>query len=205
MDLIPTPSDLVHLPWEPYSPQAVGGLFRSLDGPWWIAGGYALEAFVGQPFRAHEDIDVLVLRRDTANLHTVLEGFELWAADPPGALRRWESSETLPTRVHDIWCRVSGTAIWKLQLMVDEVEGEEWVSRREARVRRPIGRLGWSHDGVRYLAPEVQLFYKAGSPRDKDERDREKVLPLLGGDARAWLQEAVATVYGRESPWFGIV
>ncbi|WP_374208167.1 MULTISPECIES: hypothetical protein [Streptomyces] len=36
-----------------------------------------------------------------------------------------------------------------------------------------------SPSGIPYLAPEVQLFYKAKATRDKDETDFEAVLPLL--------------------------
>ncbi len=197
-------SDLVHLPWVPLSCQEVGALFGAFHAPWWLAGGYALEAYVGYPYRSHGDIDVLVLRQNLNTLHTLLDGFELYLADPPGSLRRWERREPLPAGVHDIWCRERASRAWQLQLMVDEVDGDEWVSRRDSRVRRPWSGLGWTLPGIRVLAPEVQLFYKALTPRPKDEQDREMVWPLLGEEARAWLKHAVAEAYGARSPWYGL-
>jgi hypothetical protein len=72
---------------------------------WWIAGGYAIEFAVDEPFLAHGDVDVLMLRRDQLEAQRALPGCELWAADPSGQLRLWESGEILPPEVHDIWCR----------------------------------------------------------------------------------------------------
>ncbi len=41
--------------------------------------------------------------------------------------------------------------------------------RRDPRIRRPVGTLTWERDGLRHLAPEVQLLYKAKEPRARDE------------------------------------
>ncbi|MFJ6633433.1 hypothetical protein ACIQMR_18895 [Streptomyces sp. NPDC091376] len=51
-----------------------------------------------------------------------------------------------------------------------------------------------SATGIPYLAPEVQLFYKAKATRDKDETDFEAVLPLLDAPARAWLADAIKVI-----------
>jgi hypothetical protein len=50
-------------PWAPLTPPAVEALFAGLEAPWWIVGGWAIEAFTGQP-RVHEDIDVGFFRAD---------------------------------------------------------------------------------------------------------------------------------------------
>jgi hypothetical protein len=64
--------------------------------------------------------------------------------------------------------------------MLDEAEGTQWVSRRAPQIRLPIERVGrTATTGIPYLAPEVQLFYKAKATRDKDEVDFDAVLPLL--------------------------
>jgi hypothetical protein len=56
--------------------------------------------------------------------------------------------------------------------MLDESAGQSWVSRRDPRLRRPLATVGrTSPDGIPYLAPEIQLFYKAARPRAKDEAD----------------------------------
>jgi hypothetical protein len=52
---------------------------------------------------------------------------------------------------------------WVLQLMVDDTDGEEWVYRRDPRIRRAVSTLAGptSTDQLLVLAPEVQLLYKS--------------------------------------------
>ncbi|MEV5574498.1 amino acid transporter [Spirillospora sp. NPDC052269] len=181
-------------PWVPFSPEKAAALLAEADFPWWIAGGFAIELAVGEPYRSHGDLDVLVLRRDQALVRRYFEAWDLFSADPPGAgtLRVWPAGEDLPDRVHDVWCRPSPDEPWSVQLMFDEADGGEWISRRDARVRRPMARLGRvTSAGVPYLCPEVQLFYKAKDVRTKDEVDFERALPLLDADQRGWLADAL--------------
>ncbi|MGW1894158.1 nucleotidyltransferase domain-containing protein [Streptomyces sp. NPDC002004] len=187
--------------WDPASLSEVVARFSGLESCWWVAGGFAIELAVGQRIRSHGDIDVLLLRRDQREAQQVLAGWQWWAADPPGSLRPWAWGEVLPLRVHDIWCRPGPDDPWRIQVMLDESRGQEWVSRRDPRVCRPISTLGMtSADGVPYLAPDVQLYYKAKTPRLKDEEDFEAVLPVLTDPQRRWLVEAISKTYGPH-PW----
>lgn len=188
--------------WEPLSLNEVHELLAVLDTPWWIAGGYAIELAVGTPLRTHGDVDVLMLRRDQLAVQRALAGWEWWAAEPPGQLRRWEPGEVLPAAVHDIWCRPAPDRPWALQFMLDETEGDQWVSRRDPRIRRPVPEIGRvSPDGLPYLAPEIQLLYKAKGPRPKDLADFESALPILDPDQCRWLRESIKTAYGPGHPW----
>ncbi|MFS8204641.1 nucleotidyltransferase domain-containing protein [Streptomyces sp. CWNU-52B] len=185
-----------------------GACGSSGPGPgWWVAGGLAIELAVGHPIRSHGDIDVLLLRRDQLVAQRALAGWQWWAADPPGSLRPWAPGEVLPLGVHDIWCRPGPDAPWRVQVMLDESQGDshgqepEWVSRRDPRVRRPISTLGAvSEEGVPFLAPDVQLYYKAKAPRPKDEADFDAVLPVLTERQRGWLVGAITRTYGPH-PW----
>jgi Aminoglycoside-2''-adenylyltransferase len=185
--------------WEPAPLPEVAAAFAGFPGPWWIAGGYALELAAGAPYRDHADIDVLLLRRDQLAAHAVLPGWELWAADPPGTLRPWPAGETLPATVHDIWCRERADGPWRVQLMLDESDGADWVSRRDAAVRGPVADLGRLAGAIPYLRPEVQLYYKATSAtrRPKDELDFVTVAPLLDPGARSWLADRLPAGH----PW----
>lgn len=166
--------------WTPLSPEAVRDLLAGLDVPWWLAGGWALDAYAGRPTREHADTDVSVLRRDQAAVRAYLAGWDLRVADPPGTLRPWTSDVAT---AHDVWCRPAPGEPWALQIMLEESDGDDWVYRRDPRVRRPVASLGGDH----VLAPEVQLLYKSKDPRPQDVADRALVLPLLGAEARAWL------------------
>ncbi|WP_329404445.1 nucleotidyltransferase domain-containing protein [Streptomyces melanogenes] len=181
----------------------MAALFAQADFPWWIAGGLAIELAVGRELRPHGDLDVLVLRRDQTRVRDLLATWDLYVADPPGRgeLRPWPREEVLQPPLHDIWCRRAPKAPWSVQLMLDEVEGAQWVSRRDPDIRLPIDLLGrMSERGIPYLAPEVQLFYKAKAPQEKDETDFEAVLPLLTPLARTWLADSIKTT-APNHPW----
>ncbi|MGE0807494.1 MAG: hypothetical protein AB7L76_18260 [Burkholderiaceae bacterium] len=193
-----------HKPWQPLPLRHVAALFEGAPFPWWIAGGHAIECFVGRALRPHGDIDVLLLRRDREQAREWLADWDCWAADPPGTLRRWPRGEALGAAVSDVWCREPGSSAWRLQLMLDDGDDHEWRSRHCAAVSRPLPALGFhTADGVPVLAPEVQLFYKARQPRPKDEADLAAALPRLDPARIAWLRQAIITAYGPHNDWLG--
>lgn len=183
--------------WEPLTPVEVGALFKHWPHPWWIAGGWALDLFRGEVTRPHDDIDVVVLRRDVAALHGALPGWELHMADPPGTLRLWSEGEAMPARAHDIWCRPRADAPWRMQFMVVDTDDERWFFRRDHRVIGSLATFGLERDGLPILAPEIQLLYKSSvkssaGRRPKDEMDYRRTLPYLGAARRRWLHDAIA-------------
>jgi hypothetical protein len=188
--------------WEPATPAEVAEIFSSCEARWWIAGGYAIELATGQPIRDHSDIDVLLLRRDQLVVQEALPGWQWRAADPPGSLRPWRPGEQLPAGVHDIWCRPGPRRPWRIQVMLEESSGGDWISRRDERIRRPITSIGLvTARGIPYLAPEIQLFYKAKNQRAKDEADFAATLPILTEAQKRWLSHALSLVYGPAHPW----
>ena len=188
-------------PWDPAKPAEVAVIFAELSCPWWIAGGYAIEFAAGRPIRDHDDVDVLLLRPDQLYVQEALSGWEWWAADPPGTLRPWHPGERLAAGIHDIWCRPGPAEPWRIQVMIDEAADGDWVSRRDPGIRRPLASIGrTTSDGIAYLTPEIQLFYKAHNRRPKDETDFTAVLPFLTPEQRQWLSEALARTVG-EHPW----
>ncbi len=189
-------------PWQPADPAEVAQIFGRSQARWWIAGGYAIELAAGRPIREHADIDVLLLRPDQLAVQRVLPGWQWHAADPPGMLRPWQPGEELPADVHDIWCRPGADQAWRIQVMLDECRDGDWVSRRDARIRRPVASIGFvTPEGIPYLAPEIQLLYKARARRPKDEIDLAVTLPILTQHQREWLSDALSLAYGPDHAW----
>ncbi|HEY7782312.1 MAG TPA: aminoglycoside adenylyltransferase [Ktedonobacterales bacterium] len=193
--------------WRPMPPHEVAHLFAALAAPWWIAGGWAIDLFLGTSTRAHEDIDVQVARRDQAAVRALLRGWDVQEAGHPTTppndwpFREWRPNATLSPDIHDVWCRPTAGAPWALQLMVAELTGTDWVFRRDSRIRRPITTLGLgTADGIPYLAPEIQLLYKAKAPRPKDEADFSNALPFLDSARRQWLADALLLAHP-DHPW----
>jgi hypothetical protein len=84
--------------------------------------------------------------------------------------------------------------------MLESVEGDTWIFKRDARVTRPLVECLWERHGLTYLRPEVQLLLKAANVRPKDELDFERCLPLLDQSDLAWLGRALQTVHPGH-PW----
>ncbi len=70
--------------WEPLSVQEVAELFAGLTIVWWIAGGRAIDLFVGRETRSHGDTDVLIRRDDQIEVQSYLSGWDLHKTQQPG-------------------------------------------------------------------------------------------------------------------------
>ena len=188
--------------WKPILPAEAQEIMEEATVLWWVAGGWAIDLFVGRQTRAHGDLDILVLRRDQLVVQHHLYGWELYAADPPGGLRPWQPGEFLARGIHDIWCRRGPAEPWAFQLMLAEDDGEEWFFRRNRRIRGRISTLGSrNREGIPFVAPEVQLLYKAKGLTEQDRADFAIVAPLLGDRAKAWLLSALMQTYPEGHEW----
>lgn len=196
--------------WQPWSPQQVARFFAPLAAPWWIAGGWAIDLFLGRQTREHEDIDVQVLRRDQHAVRALFGTWDMQAALPPPRdevwpFRPWRLDDVLDEAIHDVWCRPAATQPWALQLMIADSRDEWWISRRTPRIVRPVAALGGvTADGIPYLAPEIQLFYKAKGRRPKDEADFTHALPALDRERHQWLRNALTTAHPHH-PWLDLL
>jgi len=193
-------------PWQPWSPQDVARFFAPLTVPWWIAGGWAIDLFLGRQTREHEDIDVQILRCDQRVVRALFGGWDMQAALPPPRdeawpFRTWRLDEALDADIHDVWCRTTPTQPWALQLMLDDTRDDAWLFRRMPAIRRSVDAIGCvTDDGIPYLAPEIQVLYKAKGLRPKDEADFLEVLPALDQERRQWLSNAIAVAHPSH-PW----
>lgn len=191
-------------PWEALSPEGVRALFADAPFAWWLGGGWSLDRLAGYQTRDHADTDVQVLRPEAPRVRGWLAHWDVHVADPPGTgtLRPWPLDEELGAGLHDVWCRRAEGDPWRLQLMVADVEGEDWVYRRAPRIRRPVTSLAGraSAPGLPVLAPEIQLLYKSKGGREKDQADFVRFAPLLTGGERGWLRGALETA-SPGHPW----
>lgn len=193
-------SILVESDWSALAIEDVRRLLEPIDAPWWIAGGLAIDLFVGRCTRPHEDIDVQILRGSEPAIARQLDGWELNTARD-GRLTPWSPEDN----AHAIWCRPSPTAPWALELLVADVVEDRWVYRRDPRVSRFVEELGHrTPDGIPFMRPEVQLLFKSKAVRSRDEADFRVALPLLDDAARAWLHDAL-TIVAPAHPWLQLL
>jgi hypothetical protein len=180
--------------WLGLSPQDGAQLLAVLEAPWWVAGGWALDLHLGRVTRAHTDLDIGIFRRDAAKVLAALPGWEIFEARN-GSLTQLPEGRAPRAEVNSLWCRRANAEQWALELMLDECDGESWVFRRDVRITRPLASLTQRNpDAIAYLAPEIQLLYKARATRTQDQADFERIVPHLAHDARTWLRESLSLI-----------
>jgi hypothetical protein len=186
-----------HLPRELASAAA---LMRGFRAPWCIAGGWALDLFLGRLTRQHADTDLALFREDQENLRQHLAGWDLRKV-AGGALVSWPAGEWLSTPVHEIHVRSPDDSGLTLEFLLNEREGEQWVFRRDPAIRCPVRRVILrSAVGVPVLCPAVVLLYKAKQPREADELDFRAVRDHLAPDRSEWLRAALEHAHPGH-PW----
>lgn len=183
--------------WDALSPARVHALFKSFDAPWWIAGGWAIDLFLGRQTREHGDIDLAVLRSDQPRLQRHLAGWDVHVAHD-GELTPWASGDWLEPPRHQFWVRSGPGAPWSFEVLLEDSRGGDWLFRRDASITLPLDRFGrLSPGGIAFVAPEVALLYKAARAQEieRNAQDFEVAAPALDAGARAWLHGAVAALY----------
>lgn len=187
--------------WQPWSPAQVGAVLAGTPVPWAVAGGWAVDLYLGGLTRPHEDIEIAIPRSDFPLLRSSLHGFELFEVGD-GRIRRL--ADRAPVQ-RQVWTADPAVPAWRMDTFLEPGDRETWVSHRDPRVRLPMAEaVRRSADGIPYLAPAPVLLAKAKHRRDKDEADFARVVPTLSTVERAWLADALDTVHpGHE--WTAIV
>jgi Aminoglycoside-2''-adenylyltransferase len=184
--------------WEPFAVATVLQLMQGAEVAWWLSGGEALDAFVGRKTRPHGDIDISLRRSDLARFREHIGSrLELQIAHD-GALS--PLTDAPPAEVHGLWARDERNGPWRLQINLEPVENGEWIYRREPRVRLPLERVVRRRGALPYVSPAVQLLWKAKDTRAQDEHDFDTIAPLLNGEERRWLADAITRCHP-QSAW----
>jgi hypothetical protein len=90
--------------WRMTLPAVAASWLSFLDVRWWIAGGWALDLFIGAQTRPHADLDIGILRRDVGEVLRHLSSWEFFEAQE-GVLTRLRAAQDLRPDVHSLWSR----------------------------------------------------------------------------------------------------
>ena len=192
-------------PWAALTPTEVDGLLTGLERPWWIVGGWAIDAATGIR-REHEDVDVSMLASDVPAFYEHLKGeWHVWN-QVGGSLTPFSDTRREPLdRESQIWVRRHAQSPWVMDVILIPDRDGLWVNKRDPAQTAPLEDVVWTHaDGIRYQRPEIVLMFKALKARPKDTRDLRTAWPALDDTARAWLEGEVARLYP-EHPWLPLM
>lgn len=181
--------------WQPWHPATFTARMPGADFPWYVAGGWAIDLFVGTQTREHEDLEVAVASSFFETIPPRFPELDFWVPLGEQKLGRM-TTETLAGESHQTWAYDRAAQAWRFDVFREPHDGDIWICRRDESIRRPYEEIvSYTDDGIPYLNPEVALLFKAKAVRDKDRADLATAWPRMSAEQRAWLRSAVEKVH----------
>jgi Aminoglycoside-2''-adenylyltransferase len=182
--------------WDAWRPDEAARVLAEVKAPWYVAAGWAIDLFLGEQRRDHEDLEIAVPRHRFAEVARALTGFELFAVGD-GLARPLEQGDPAFDQHHQTWVREPATGLWRLDVFREPGDGDTWICRRDARIRLPYREVfDRTADGIPYARPEIVLLFKAKhAHRAMDKADFAAVLPHLEPARRRWLARTIALAH----------
>jgi hypothetical protein len=176
-------------------PEMVRSLMREFEADWFIAGGWAIDLFLGKETRPHDDIEIAIFRKDQIALREYLDDWKLQVAEN-GNLSPWKKGEFLEPPVHAIHCFGENPKLPFLEVLLNESDADVWQFRRHRQITKPLSAMFLTNKaGIKFLCPEIVLLYKSKNPRAKDEQDFRAIIGKVGRESKKWLKDALLICY----------
>lgn len=185
--------------WDPWTPSVVAALLARTPVHWYVAGGWAIDLFLGSLTRAHTDLEIAVPRTD---FHHLADAFPGYAWDAVGDGRAWPYPAVADDPdIHQTWLRDLTTGAYHLDVFREPHDGPTWICRRDPSITLPYTEvIHHTGSGIPYSAPEITLLFKAKANRVKDATDFTRCLPLLSPVSRDRLRTWLDRVHPGH-PW----
>jgi aminoglycoside-2''-adenylyltransferase len=164
---------------------------RGCPAGWAIAGGWAIDLFLGRSTRPHADVDIAVWRDEQRDLRRFLDTHWRVEVVDDHRLRSWAVDEWLSPPIHEIHARSRSGDGGHLELLLDERDATDWIYRRDPNERRALDDAVLRRGDIAFFAPEIVLLYKSKNPRDADDADLLAVLPSMSVEQRHWLRHTL--------------
>jgi Aminoglycoside-2''-adenylyltransferase len=188
--------------WDAWRPEQVAELLAGAAVPWYVAAGWALDLFMGEQRREHEDLELAIPNSRIDELLPALDGLEPFVVTGPKEVTPLAAARDQLATTHQTWFREPATGLWRFDVFREPSDGDTWICRRDPAIRMPYASLiERTDDGIPYGRPEVVLLYKAKhAERERDQRDFTEIVPLLDPERRRWLAAALEMVHPGH-PW----
>ena len=188
--------------WDAWRPEEVARRLEGVSAPWYVAGGWAIDLFLGGERREHRDVEIAVPRERFGEVAGAFADHELFVVfGPEEAVALADVGDRL-AETHQTWVRDPATKQWRLDVFREPSEGDTWICRRDEAIRLPYAEvIERTADGLPYGRPEVILLFKAKRPdEERNQTDLAAVLPRLEPARRRWLRNAIERVHPGH-PW----
>lgn len=161
-------------------------------GVWWaVAGGWAIDLWLGEQTREHHDLEVAVRRLDQAAVHAALgDTWQLYCLDPPGSGWSQWNGVLVDPRAFQLQAR---SKAMEFDIFTERADPTLWHFRRDVRVTYPLSQVTTrTASGIPVIRPEIQLLYMAKAMEAKNIQDFNVARPRLDRAAASWLADALA-------------
>lgn len=187
-------------------------VMRSYPKPWFFAGGWAIDLFLGRRRRFHKDVDIAVFRSDQTELWRVLRDRNPRKLNN-GEFQAWRSGESLAPSEFQVFSKSWSKDELEWEFLLEGGSPERWVFRRNPKIWLPAeNAYKQTSDGTPFLAPEIVLLFKAkfvaaadsGNSfteelgRRNDEEDFHDAMEAMDSSSRDWLESAIKLAYPAE-------
>jgi hypothetical protein len=183
----------------------VAEFMTGFDRPWWVVGGWAIDAFT-RVSRPHDDVDISIFASDVPALRAhVGDRWHLWSLAAGDMRPLTYKHPDVFNPASQLWVRRNSNSPWVIDLPLTPDRDGLWTNKYLPSHTGRLEDVSWvADDGIRYLNPEIVLLFKARLRRTKDVRDLELVWPLLAATQRHWLREMIGGLDGGH-PWLSVV
>src|SRR5207245_10249257 len=118
--------------WDSGRPEHVASVLSSVDVPWYVAAGWAIDLFLGGKRREHDDLEIAVPNSRFDEVVEALGGFEFFVITGPGqAVPLAHARDQLET-THQTWVREPATGPWRLDVFREPSARAPRMRRRAA-------------------------------------------------------------------------
>ena len=181
--------------WNAWRPAELAERLSSLNLPWCVVGGWALDLWHGVLTRSHADLEFTILREDFREFRQALCDLDFYSAHD-GVLAGIPPDLDPPDNVMQFWGFDRIAECWRCDMMIEPGTVESWAYKRNTSVQRPRAEMVMqSANGIPYLNPSAVLLFKARDRRPKDKYDFEKALRNLPLSERTWLRDCLKALH----------
>jgi hypothetical protein len=191
--------------WEPFDIAGVTAFMNGFTRPWWVVGGWAIDAYVGSD-RPHDDVDVSILASDVPALREhVGDRWHLWNLSAGDMRPLTHQHPDVFHPASQLWVRRNGDSPWVIDLPLTPDHDGLWTNKYIPTHTAPLDDVTWTAaDGTRYLNPEVVLLFKARLHRTKDTHDLTRTWHHLTSTQQTWLHHMIRTTHPTH-PWIQLL